>query len=236
MGRKTIRILLFVLLFSLFSVLFLHQLAGQGRANTLARRTVQDPLYRENFLSPQMLKEREELSDTCRSFLARVEEDSVYFPVPESSLDTSLTVSYVDSWMAERNYREGNSHEGTDLMAARNEPGLYPVVSISNGTVTSLGWLELGGWRVGITSPGGVYYYYAHLDSYADIREGDTVRAGQILGFMGDSGYGAEGTTGKFDVHLHLGVYAWEGEEEISVNPYYLLKKLEKNQLKYSYS
>ena len=158
------------------------------------------------------------------------------FPIPSSTLDDSLTVSYENSWMAERSYKKTNMHEGTDIMASRNERGLYPIVSISDGTVTSLGWLELGGWRVGITSPQGVYYYYAHLESYGDIQKGDTVKAGQILGFMGDSGYGKEGTYGKFAVHLHLGIYCWDTGDEISVNPYYVLRELEKKKLKYAYS
>ena len=72
--------------------------------------------------------------------------------------------------------------------------------------------------------------------SIPDIREGDTVKAGQLLGFMGDSGYGPEGTKGEFDVHLHLGIYSWGTGEEISVNPYYLLRSLEEHRLKYQYS
>ena len=71
-----------------------------------------------------------------------------------------------------------------------------------------MGWLELGGYRIGIRSSGGIYYYYAHMESYAeDLQEGSEVFAGQFLGFVGDSGYGAEGTTGQFVVHLHLGIY-----------------------------
>ncbi|HPU63496.1 MAG TPA: M23 family peptidase, partial [Mobilitalea sp.] len=60
-----------------------------------------------------------------------------------------------------------------------------------------------------------------------DLKEGDYVVAGQLLGFMGDSGYGKEGTIGKFDVHLHLGIYVPSGNTEISVNPYWVLKILE---------
>lgn len=89
---------------------------------------------------------------------------------------------------------------------------------------------------IGITTGDGTYYYYAHLDSYANIKEGDPVKAGELLGYMGDSGYGKEGTVGKFDVHLHMGIYFYEEGEEISVNPYYLLKFLENNKLKYAYS
>ena len=56
-----------------------------------------------------------------------------------------------------------------------------------------------------------------------------------MLGFMGDSGYGEEGTTGQFPVHLHLWIYAFENGKEISVNPYYLLRALEDKTLKYYY-
>ena len=60
--------------------------------------------------------------------------------------------------------------------------------------------------------------------------------AGELLGYMGDSGYGEEGTTGKFDVHLHVGIYFYKNGEEISLNPYFLLKALENKKLIYSYS
>ena len=53
---------------------------------------------------------------------------------------------------------------------------------------------------------------------------------------MGDSGYGPEGTTGMFDVHLHLGVYLrTDHYEELSVNPYWILRFLEKYRLEYAY-
>ena len=121
-------------------------------------------------------------------------------------------------------------------MAARQESGIYPVISITNGTVTNIGWLEKGGYRVGITSDSGTYYYYAHLESYANLKKGDSIRAGQLLGYMGDSGYGPEGTTGQFAVHLHLGIYSYETGKENSVNPYYVLRFLENKKLKYAYS
>ena len=140
------------------------------------------------------------------------------------------------SWMAERNYGGKRGHEGTDIMAEKNKRGLYPVVSITDGVISNLGWLDKGGYRIGITTGDGTYYYYAHLDSYANIKEGSPVKAGELLGYMGDSGYGKEGTTGKFDVHLHMGIYFYKDGEEISVNPYYLLKYLENNKLKYAYS
>ena len=69
---------------------------------------------------------------------------------------------------------------------------------MTDGVIVNKGWLEQGGYRLGIVAPGGAYFYYAHLDSYAELEEGDVVQAGDILGYMGDSGYGEEGTKGKF--------------------------------------
>ena len=54
------------------------------------------------------------------------------------------------------------------------------------------------------------------------------MKAGELLGYMGDSGYGKEGTVGKFPVHLHFGIYFMMGDKEISVNPYPILKAMEK--------
>lgn len=162
--------------------------------------------------------------------------DVKYFPIPQSLDDTEYKISYVDSWMFERNYGGKRGHEGTDIMAEKNMPGYYPVVSMTDGVVTEKGWLEKGGWRIGITAPTGAYFYYAHLDSYAELEKGDPVKAGDLLGYMGDSGYGEEGTTGEFPVHLHLGIYLKEGTEEISVNPYPVLRYAENARIKCVYS
>ena len=148
-------------------------------------------------------------------------DDLQYFPVAESSDNSRLSVSFEDSWMFDRSYGGERGHEGTDIMPSVNEPGRFPVVSMTDGTVESKGWLELGGYRLGIRAPHGAYFYYAHLDSYSDIEEGDTINAGDLLGFMGDTGYGAEeGTRGNFPVHLHVGIYLYQNEQEISINPY----------------
>jgi len=195
-----------------------------------------DSWYRKNFSSKEMLKVKEHLSPECKHLLQNVIREIKYFPVPESEEDDTLGVSFVDTWQAERNYQGKRGHEGTDLMASENIRGLYPVVSMTDGTVTNIGWLEKGGYRIGITSESGTYYYYAHLESYAGQQKGDTVKAGELLGYMGDSGYGPEGTVGKFAVHLHLGIYVYDGGEEISVNPYFVLLYLENKKLKYAYS
>lgn len=168
-------------------------------------------------------------------FINAIWSDLKYFPIPESTSDASMKVSFTNSWMSERTYGGKRGHEGTDIMANKNVPGVYPIISMTNGIVRSKGWLEKGGYRIGVEAPSGAYFYYAHLDSYASVEIGDTIRAGDILGFMGDSGYGEEGTTGMFPVHLHVGVYIYP-EEEMSINPYWLLRYLENRRVKCSYS
>ncbi len=164
--------------------------------------------------------------------------DLTYFPLPEGDSERSADYSYGDSWGGERTYGGERTHEGCDIMDGGNERGFFPIVSISDGTVENVGWLEQGGYRVGIRTKSGAYVYYAHLHSYAEkICEGYKVKAGELIGFMGDTGYSTiEGTTGNFAVHLHLGLYfQTDHYEELSVNPYYILKYLESNKLKYSY-
>ena len=137
--------------------------------------------------------------------------DAVYFPVPAGDSEESGSSSYGDSWGAD---------------------------SISDGVVEHVGWLELGGWRIGIRAPGGAYFYYAHLDSYDhEFTVGEEIHAGELLGFMGDSGYSkVPGTVGNFDVHLHLGIYLrTDHYEELSVNPYWILRYLEDKKVKYAY-
>ena len=164
--------------------------------------------------------------------------DLKYFPVPESTRAGTPFPVYEDSWKQKRTYGGERGHEGCDIMGTERERGFYPVISISDGTVEKIGWLEQGGWRIGIRTESGAYLYYAPLYSYApDLKQGDKVKAGSLLGYMGDSGYGKqENTVGNFAVHLHLGIYIrTDHYEELSVNPYWILKYLEKYKLKYNY-
>lgn len=150
------------------------------------------------------------------------------FPVAEDTTGREK-ITYEDSWGMSRNYGGNRVHEGTDLMASTQKRGYFSVVSVSDGVVEKKGWLKLGGYRLGIRSPGGAYFYYAHLAGYADgLEEGTTVKAGQIIGQMGDSGYGSEGTVGKFAVHLHFGIYIKIAGKEVSVNPYPILQAVER--------
>lgn len=165
-------------------------------------------------------------------------DDLKYFPIPLSTNPDTPAVTYQSGWLDKRTYGGERGHEGCDLMGTNRERGYYPVVSMTDGVVEKIGWLEKGGWRIGVRSPSGAYFYYAHLYKYSkEWKEGDIITAGQLLGFMGDSGYSTvEGTVGNFDVHLHLGIYLKTDHfEEMSINPYWILRYLEQKRLTYWY-
>ena len=147
------------------------------------------------------------------------------FPVKERNASV-----FEDGYGDGRTYGGERTHEGIDIMSLSGKRGELTVCSVSEGVVEKLGWLPLGGYRIGIRSPQGYYFYYAHLDKYASgLAEGKKVRAGQSLGLMGDTGYGKEGTRGKFPVHLHFGIYRSRNGSEKSLNPYYFLLYLQKH-------
>lgn len=174
--------------------------------------------------------------EILKGYLYAIWEDLEYFPVPGSSTNASAGVTYGNSWMMERTFGGVRGHEGCDIMADMNLRGRYPVISMTDGVVEKIGWLPQGGYRLGIRAKHGGYFYYAHLYDYAkDFQPGDTVRAGEWIGFMGDSGYSEiEGTVGNFDVHLHFGIYVNQPDgTEISINSYYPLKYLEERKLEY---
>lgn len=167
-----------------------------------------------------------------------------WFPVAEHGGQYLAPVSFDNSWLAPREYGGERLHEGCDIMSGQAPatqyadrvypPGVYPVVSISSGVVENIGWLPLGGWRVGIRTPSGAYLYYAHLYGYApELEKGKRVSPGELLGWMGDTGYSeVEGTAGNFAVHLHLGLYLrTDHYEELSVNPYWILRYLQQKQM-----
>ncbi len=174
--------------------------------------------------------------NNLKDFYKKIISDAKYFPVPKSN-ESDDWVSFIDSWGYDRDYKGQRRHEGTDIMADINEAGVYPIVSMCDGTVENIGWLELGGYRIGIRSKTGLYYYYAHLDSYTEgLCVGSSVKAGEFIGFMGNTGYSkVEGTKGKFDVHLHMGLYMDVEGLETAFNPYYILKNLKENVLYYNY-
>ena len=154
--------------------------------------------------------------------------EAVCFPVRKDQTG-HVQYTFDDGYGGERTYGGKRKHEGIDIMASEDHPGCLQIQAVADGVVEQMGWPKLGGYRIGIRSRSGIYYYYAHLAEYADdIQIGDQVKAGTVLGKMGNTGYGEEGTTGMFPVHLHFGIYISVDGQEKSVNPYPLLQYLEK--------
>lgn len=156
-------------------------------------------------------------------------QDLKCFPIPKSIMSPSPDIKYEDGWKKERTYGGDREHEGCDLMAEYKASGYYPVLSITDGRIEKAGWSSLGGRYIGIRSPGGTYFYYAHLEKYSEEWiEGTQIKAGELIGFVGDTGYGEEGTKGQFPPHLHIGIYLRTSRnQECSINPYWILRYLE---------
>ena len=116
---------------------------------------------------------------------------------------------YSDTWGAPRS--GGRHHMGTDIMAARGTP----VVAVSSGRARPH-YNTLGGKSITITGDNGWSYYYAHLNGYA--IKGGRVKAGQVIGYVGNTGNAAGGPC---HCHFQMGPHGnW-------VDPYPYLKRME---------
>nr|WP_234396991.1 M23 family metallopeptidase [Bacillus massiliglaciei] len=145
------------------------------------------------------------------------------FPLPVKSEYT-----YRDTWGDPRGWGGRRIHEGTDLFA---DYGL-PVRSTCYGVIEMKGWNKYGGWRIGIRDLNNTYHYFAHLSGFSkDLKAGQTVKPGQVIGGVGSTGYGPPGTSGKFPPHLHFGLYKDNGFTEWSFDPYPSLKLWERQEL-----
>ena len=234
--KKICKMMIAIIVFGISIISLENELMKLTEQRKYSKVRISDDEFRAYFYSDEQLNKKHLYSKECKTILNNVEKEVNYYPVAISNVDKTLNTDFINSWMAERTFGGKRGHEGVDIMASKNIRGIFPVVSMTDGIITKLGWLEKGGYRVGITSDSGIYYYYAHLDSYSNIKKGQRVRAGELLGYMGDSGYGSEGTKGKFAVHLHVGIYVYVEGKEVSLNPYYILCQLENNKLKYAYS
>ncbi|MBC8144895.1 MAG: M23 family metallopeptidase [bacterium] len=126
----------------------------------------------------------------------------------------------IDTYTASRS--EGRVHNAIDIIAA----GGTPVVAVTSGIVLKLFQSERGGITLYLLDPDGrTVYYYAHLERYADnIIEGKSVRQGELIGYVGDTGNAGPGNT-----HLHFEITIVEKPSKFwsgtPVNPYPLLRR-----------
>ncbi len=146
------------------------------------------------------------------------------FPLPLGSV-----YSFRSTWGNSRSWGGYRIHEGTDIFAGYG----VPVRSTCYGIIEGKGWNAYGGWRIGIRDLNNMYHYYAHLSGYEKkLKAGDIVRPGQVIGWVGSSGYGRPGTQGKFPPHLHYGVYRDRGMVEWAFDPYPMLRRWEREERK----
>lgn len=124
--------------------------------------------------------------------------------------------SVVDTWGQARG--EGRVHHGTDIPALANTP----VLAAADGTIEKLFQSQLGGTTIYERSPDRRWtFYYAHLAGYASgLAEGQAVKAGQVIGFVGDTG-----DAGPGNYHLHFGLerttpdQRWYQGEDVNAYP-----------------
>jgi len=121
-------------------------------------------------------------------------------------------VSFTDSWGDPRS--GGRSHQGVDMIAARNTP----LVAIFSGRIHRLTSGSLSGLAIWLRADNGDQFFYAHLESYADIIAGQSVSEGEVIGYNGSSG-----NAPALLPHLHFEYHPGGGS---AVNPYPLVRSL----------
>lgn len=117
---------------------------------------------------------------------------------------------------------EGRVHDAIDIPAAQGTS----VLAVADGTIVKLFQSERGGITVyELSSDRKFFYYYAHLARYADgLTEGQIVKQGTTIAYVGDSGNAG---TGNYHLHFSISIASdpkrwWEGE---NINPFPLLKR-----------
>lgn len=145
--------------------------------------------------------------------------------------------SHYDDFGAARSYGYKRTHLGNDLMGSIGTP----IIAVESGVVEAVGWNQYGGWRIGIRSLDKKrYYYYAHLRKdhpfAKDIEEGKVVKAGDVIGYLGMTGYSSKENVNNINVpHLHFGMQLIfdesqkEGTNQIWIDVYSLINFLKKN-------
>jgi len=154
-----------------------------------------------------------------------------------SPIAKEFPYSDYDDFGISRTYGYKRNHLGHDMMGQVGTP----VIAVESGVVAALGWNQYGGWRIGINSFDGMrYYYYAHLRQnrpYAEgLEVGDIVQAGDVIGYIGRTGYSTEENVNNIDeYHLHFGLQLIfdesqrEGDNEIWISGYELVRFLSAN-------
>lgn len=155
-----------------------------------------------------------------------------------SPIAKGFPYSDYDDFGVSRSYGYRRNHLGHDMMGQIGTP----VIAVESGYVEALGWNQYGGWRIGIRSfDKKRYYYYAHLRQgfpyQPELKEGSVVLAGDVIGYMGHTGYSTTEDTNNIDqTHLHFGMQLIfdesqkDGNNEIWIDCYQIVRFLYRNQ------
>jgi murein DD-endopeptidase MepM/ murein hydrolase activator NlpD len=110
-------------------------------------------------------------------------------------------------------------HHGNDIFA----PLGAPVLAVTDGTLFLVGWNTIGGNRVWLRDLQGNEFYYAHLSAFSPLaRNGAHVKAGDVIGFVGNTG-DAAGTPTHLHFEIHPAALLGMGYDGV-IDPYpYLL-------------
>jgi len=117
--------------------------------------------------------------------------------------------------------RVGHMHEAIDLVAPRNTP----IHAVEDGTIERLFESKNGGLTIYQKDKSGNYvYYYAHLERYEEgIKQGDEIKAGQVIGYVGTSGNAPPNTP-----HLHFAISTLGPQNSVfrgtALDPYEVFK------------
>jgi murein DD-endopeptidase MepM/ murein hydrolase activator NlpD len=154
-----------------------------------------------------------------------------------SPIAKNFPYSHCRDFGTSRSYGFSRTHLGNDLMGQVGTP----ITAVEDGIVEAMGWNQYGGWRIGIRSHDTKrYYYYAHLRKNfpyrKDLKEGSEVKAGDVIGYLGRSGYSrTENVNNIKTPHLHFGMQLIFDESqkeclsEIWIDVYEIVRLLDSN-------
>ena len=175
-----------------------------------------------------------------------IEKDGKWIPTYGLKAFSPIAAGYGYSHCADfgnsRSFGFKRRHLGNDLMGSAGTP----ITAVEGGVIEAMGWNRYGGWRIGIRSfDSKRYYYYAHLQKDKPFAEGlqvgDMVQPGQLIGFMGRTGYSDKENVNNIEtVHLHFGMELifeeWQKEcnNEIWIDVYPLVRLLSHHRCSYT--
>ena len=170
---------------------------------TVSSKTVDELAELYNFTQDQKDILHELLSDEmrptllalCGGSIGIIEDGELCWPLPGHT--------YISCNFGEEDAYGNSGHRGTDIPA----PEGTPILAAHGGTVIISGWNNSYGNQVLLDNGAGLSTRYAHMTAAA-VSAGETVTAGQVIGYVGNTG----DSTG---FHLHFEVM----QNGVRVNP-----------------